>query len=122
MMISKILILQIHRTIRGSQINRVTQASLVSFIVFVGIFCFSGVSRAQTNPGNQANTPGTGLDNWLGANVEDMGGRAILQICKGGRPVYCKSLNQMSGRQKRVDKFIAKRMGREENMEDSRVN
>jgi len=51
-----------------------------------------------------------GLDQWMDDNAAKIGGRAILVIDKGGRHLYSKSVNEMSRRQKMVNKFVAKRM------------
>lgn len=58
------------------------------------------------------------LDNWLGDNVSEMGGRAILMVYKDGKIIYSHAENELSARQKRIGKFIAKRQGREANLDD----
>lgn len=49
------------------------------------------------------------LDQWLDNNVKEMGGRAILVVWKDGRIVYDHSINEMTPRQKMVNKFVARR-------------
>jgi CubicO group peptidase (beta-lactamase class C family) len=53
------------------------------------------------------------LDAWMSDNAKDMGGRAILVVYKDGKVAYMKSVNEMSRRQKMVDKFISRRQGKE---------
>jgi len=53
------------------------------------------------------------VDNWLHNNLQAIGGRAVLVICKDGKLVYSKAENEMSSRQKRIGKFIAKRQGKD---------
>lgn len=53
------------------------------------------------------------VDAWLNDNLKDIGGRAVLVIYKDGKMVYSKAENDMSGRQKRIGKFIAKRQGKD---------
>ena len=52
-------------------------------------------------------------DEWLTANLKEIGGRAVLVIYKDGKLVYSKAENELSGRQKRIGKFIAKRQGKD---------
>lgn len=58
------------------------------------------------------------LDDWLANNVSEMGGRTILMVYKDGKIIYSHAENELTARQKRVGKFIAKRQGREANLED----
>lgn len=58
------------------------------------------------------------VDEWMADNVKDMGGRAILVVYKDGKVAYMKSVNDMSRRQKMVNKFIAKRQGKEADLDD----
>lgn len=44
-------------------------------------------------------------------NLKAIGGRAVLMVWKDGKVVYSNALNEMSGKQKMVGKFIAKRKG-----------
>jgi CubicO group peptidase (beta-lactamase class C family) len=64
---------------------------------------FAAISRAQSGFAR--------LDEWLNENSKNMGGRTILVIYKDGKIVYNMSVNDMSRRQKSMNKFIAKRMG-----------
>lgn len=58
------------------------------------------------------------LDNWLADNVSEMGGRTILMVYKDGKIIYSHAENELSARQKRIGKFIAKRQGREANLDE----
>jgi CubicO group peptidase (beta-lactamase class C family) len=62
------------------------------------------------------------LDNWLAANARNMGGRVILMIWKDGKPVYTKSVNEMTRRQKMIDRYIDKRMHQDYNSDDYTAN
>ena len=53
------------------------------------------------------------VDDWMENNLKDIGGRAVLMIWKDGKAVYSNQLNEMSGKQKMIGKFIAKRKGRD---------
>ncbi|MGE5106094.1 MAG: serine hydrolase domain-containing protein [Sphingobacteriales bacterium] len=55
----------------------------------------------------------TAVDNWMQGNLKDIGGRAVLMVWKDGRVIYSNQLNEMSGKQKMIGKFIAKRKGRD---------
>lgn len=79
-----------------------------SFILFFTFFTIA--ANAQNNFNK--------LDNWLADNVSEMGGRAILMVYKDGKIVYSHAENELSSRQKRLGKFIAKRKGKEPNLED----
>lgn len=59
-----------------------------------------------------------GVDSWLQNNIRDLGGRAMLMVYKDGKIVYSRAVNEMSPRQKAVGKFIARRQGKEPNLED----
>ena len=58
------------------------------------------------------------LDGWMADNTKDMGGRAMLVVYKDGKVVYMKSVNDMSRRQKMVNKFISKRQGKDADLDD----
>ncbi len=66
----------------------------------------------------------TRVDNWLTDNLKDIGGRAVLVIYKDGKLIYSKAENDLSSRQKRIGKFIAKRQGKDagEMMQDFNSN
>lgn len=51
------------------------------------------------------------IDAWLAANLKDLGGRAVLLVYKDGKLTYSKAKNEISKRQERFTKFIAKRKG-----------
>jgi CubicO group peptidase (beta-lactamase class C family) len=58
------------------------------------------------------------LDGWLQDNSGDLGGRAVMMIYKDGKIVYSHAENNLSRRQKMVGKMIARRKGKEVNLED----
>ena len=58
------------------------------------------------------------LDSWLADNVSELGGQAILMVYKDGKIVYSHAENELSTRQKRIGKFVAKRQGKEANFDD----
>jgi CubicO group peptidase (beta-lactamase class C family) len=64
------------------------------------------------------------VDDWLNNNLKEVGGRAVLVIYKDGKIVYSKAENELSGRQKRIGKFIAKRQGKDadEMMQDFTIS
>lgn len=72
--------------------------------------CFFIQAKAQTKFSK--------LDDWLANNVSQMGGRTILMVYKDGKIIYSHAENELSARQKRIGKFIAKRQGKEANLED----
>ncbi len=54
-----------------------------------------------------------GADNWLKANLNKLGGRAVLVILKNGKIIYEQAENDLSPKQKMIGKFIAKRQGKD---------
>jgi CubicO group peptidase (beta-lactamase class C family) len=58
------------------------------------------------------------VDAWMKSNVDELGGRAVMMIYKDGKLVYTHPENNMNRRQKAVGKFIAKRKGKEVNLDD----
>jgi len=52
-------------------------------------------------------------DEWLKDNLNEIGGRAVLVIYKDGKMIYTKASNDLTGRQKRIGKFMAKRQGKD---------
>ena len=58
------------------------------------------------------------IDNWLDHNVKELGGRAILVVYKDGKLIYQNAVNEMSTRQKMVGNFLARRQGKEANIDD----
>ncbi|MCJ8208824.1 beta-lactamase family protein [Mucilaginibacter sp. RS28] len=58
------------------------------------------------------------VDNWLEENTPNMGGRSVLMIYKDGKIIYTKAVNELSGRQKMVGKFMARRLGKTINTDD----
>lgn len=53
------------------------------------------------------------VDDWLSGNLKELGGRAVLVIYKDGKLVYNNAENEITGRQKRIGKIIAKRQGKD---------
>ncbi|MBS1511381.1 MAG: beta-lactamase family protein [Bacteroidetes bacterium] len=72
------------------------------FIIFLLLFQ-PGFSQYQFNK----------IDDWLNENIKDLGGRAVLVLFKDGKLVYSKTVNDVSKRQERITKFIAKRQGKD---------
>src|SRR4051812_25913937 len=58
------------------------------------------------------------IDAWMQTNLEELGGRAVMMIYKDGKIVYSHAENDLSRKQKMVGKFIAKRQGKEVNLDD----
>ncbi|MFO7447180.1 MAG: serine hydrolase domain-containing protein [Ignavibacteriaceae bacterium] len=87
--------------------NRTNSGKPVLF--FILFFFISYIVQAQNF---------SKIDNWLEDNVSDMGGRAVLMIYKDGKIVYSNTVNDMSGKQKRAAKFMAKRKNKEPNTAD----
>lgn len=59
-----------------------------------------------------------GVDEWLQSHAPEMGGRLVLVVYKNGKQVYANAINEMSSRQKMVGRFVARRQGKEANVED----
>lgn len=55
------------------------------------------------------------VDDWVKANLNGLGGRAVLVIVKDGKIIYSKAENDLSRKQKMIGKFIAKRQGKDPN-------
>lgn len=58
------------------------------------------------------------VDEWLSANSSKLGGRAILLVYQNGQIVHTKAVNEMNFRQKAVNKIIARKQGKEANLDD----
>jgi CubicO group peptidase (beta-lactamase class C family) len=78
------------------------------------ILCFSLPGHAQSSF--------TRLDDWMDANTKAMGGRAILVIYKDGKIIYDKSVSEMNNRQKSMIKYVAKKQGKEADLEQYTLN
>lgn len=52
------------------------------------------------------------IDHWLDANLQSLGGRAVMLIYKDGKIVYQKAVNDLNGRQKVALKMMARRQGK----------
>ena len=86
--------------------------------LFLVLSLFTGSCKAQDQGGRQDPAKFVALDSWMENNAPTIGGRAILLIYKDGRPVYSKSVNEMSRKQKMVNKFVARKMKKEANTDD----
>ncbi len=53
------------------------------------------------------------VDAWLSNNLKDLGGRAVLVLFKDGKLIYSKAQNDISKKQERITRFIAKRKGKD---------
>ena len=58
------------------------------------------------------------VDRWLNTQTGNMGGRSMLVIYKNGQLLYSKGVNGMRPAQKLVSRMIARRQGKEENVQD----
>jgi CubicO group peptidase (beta-lactamase class C family) len=58
------------------------------------------------------------IDAWLNDNTPAMGGRSVLVVYKDGKVVYNKAVNDLSRRQKMVNKFMARRQNKTANLDD----
>jgi CubicO group peptidase (beta-lactamase class C family) len=58
------------------------------------------------------------LDDWMEVNTKEMGGRAILVIYKNGNIIYNKSVSDMNHRQRTMNKYVAKKQGKEVNLDE----
>ncbi|OOQ62000.1 serine hydrolase domain-containing protein [Mucilaginibacter pedocola] len=58
------------------------------------------------------------VDNWLNDNTPAMGGRSVLVVYKDGKVIYSNAVNELSRRQKMVNKFLAKRQNKTANLDD----
>jgi CubicO group peptidase (beta-lactamase class C family) len=67
--------------------------------------------------GSAAQSRFSKLDEWMEINTKEMGGRAILLIYKDGGIIYNKSVNEMNRRQKSLNQYIAKKQGKEPNLD-----
>ncbi len=67
-------------------------------------------------PKTEAQKSFRNLDQWMEAKAGDMGGRTILVIYKDDQVIYNKSVNNMNGRQKMINKYVAKKQGKEADM------
>jgi CubicO group peptidase (beta-lactamase class C family) len=86
--------------------------------LFLALSLFTGSCKAQDQGRTQDPAKFVALDSWMEDNAPTIGGRAILLIYKDGKPVYSKSVNEMSRKQKMVNKFVARKMKKEANTDD----
>lgn len=62
------------------------------------------------------------VDQWLDNHAEIMGGRAFLLIYKDGKVIHAQAANEMSRKQKFIGKMVARRMGKEANVDDYSIH
>ncbi|MBS4044242.1 MAG: beta-lactamase family protein [Chitinophagaceae bacterium] len=62
------------------------------------------------------------LDDWLDNNVSNLGGRAVLLVWKDGKTVYENAANELTRKQKFIGKRIAKKTGRDIDLNDFDAN
>jgi CubicO group peptidase (beta-lactamase class C family) len=58
------------------------------------------------------------VDKWLSDNSHELGGRTILVVTKNGQIVYTKAVNEMNFRQKAINRLVARRTGKEADLND----
>jgi CubicO group peptidase (beta-lactamase class C family) len=61
------------------------------------------------------------VDTWLNEHAKEMGGRAILLVYKDGKVIYNHSVNDMSMKQKFVQRIVAKKQGKTADLDDYNV-
>lgn len=77
------------------------------------LFCMLTVASFQTRAQSFA-----AVDDWLQNHVQDMGGRALLMVYKNGKVVHTEAVNELTRRQKTMGRLIARRQGKEANLDD----
>lgn len=82
--------------------------SIRTFAAMV-LICF--LTKANAQPGFEK------LDSWMEQNATKMGGRIILLVYRDGKMVYNHAENEMSRRQKFVGKILARRQGKDANVD-----
>ena len=55
------------------------------------------------------------VDKWLAENTAAMGGRSVLMVYKDDKVVYVKATNELTGKEKFIGKYYAKKTGRDAN-------
>ena len=96
------------------RIEELSMAGIKKSCLFLVIICFAGISSAQSGYSK--------LDDWMEANTKEMGGRAILVIYKNDSIIYNKSVSDMNRRQKTMNKYVAKKQGKDANLEEFTVD
>ena len=87
--------------------NRVfTRTLLMLFMLAVFCSCVSAQSKFDR------------LNDWMDTNTKAMEGRAMLVVFKDGKIVYSKSVSEMNQRQKSLNKYVAKKQGKEADPEE----
>lgn len=84
----------------------------IQIIACIFLLCTPAISQAQDF---------TQVNDWLKNNVREMGGRSVLMIYKDGKIIYSNVVNDMKPRQKFFANMIARRQGKEANIEDYTV-
>ncbi len=64
----------------------------------------------------------SGVDNWLDNNISELGGRAVVLIYKDGKIIYSKEQNEISRKQKFGAKWLAKKTGKEADLNNFTVD
>ena len=77
-----------------------------------------GIFSVLINTPAPAQTTFSKVDQWLEDNTPAMGGRSILMVYKDGKIIYSQAANEMSRKQQMVNKFIARRSGKQANTDD----
>src|SRR5664279_2399814 len=89
------------------QISSSYLKGLLIFFVSINIYSFVSAQSGFAK-----------LDDWMEVNTKEMGGRTILVIYKDGKIIYNKSVNEMSRRQKKLDKYVSKKQGKSTDTDD----
>jgi len=58
------------------------------------------------------------VDQWIDSHAGEMGGRLMLVVYKDGKIVYSHSANQMNGKQRTLIRLMAKRQGKQPDLND----
>jgi CubicO group peptidase (beta-lactamase class C family) len=90
-------------------------ASDVRRLFFLSMaLCFFAIAKSQTDFSK--------IDDWMDANAKNLGGRVILVVSQNDKVVYVKSVNDMSRRQKSINKYVAKKQNLEPDLNDYSVS
>jgi CubicO group peptidase (beta-lactamase class C family) len=81
-----------------------------SIIIAIILLVTCGQSRAQQRFNS--------IDTWLNEHAREMGGRVILLVYKDGKVVYNHSVNDMSPKQKMMQKMVAEKLGQPVDLSD----
>ncbi len=64
----------------------------------------------------------TKVDQWLNANIKDLGGRAVIIVYKDGKVVYQQTKNKISRKQKIGAKWVERKTGNDIDLSDFTVD